>query len=73
VDELDIPRVKVGQKATINIDALPGTKFEGKVSFISPVASERVGVVMYTVKLEFDVPAGSPVRAGMSASAEIVE
>jgi HlyD family secretion protein len=73
VDELDIPRVKNGQKATINIDALPGTKFEGKVSFISPVASERVGVVMYTVKIEFDVPEGSPVRAGMSANAEIVE
>ncbi|MFH1639588.1 MAG: HlyD family efflux transporter periplasmic adaptor subunit [Chloroflexota bacterium] len=72
VDELDIARVKTGQKAIVSVDALSETKLDGKVSFISPVASERVGVVMYEVKIDFNIPDGSPVRAGMSVGVEII-
>jgi HlyD family secretion protein len=72
VDELDVARVKTGQKVMISVDALPETKLEGRVTFISPVASERAGVVMYEVKVDFDVPEDSPIRDGMSATAEII-
>jgi HlyD family secretion protein len=72
VDELDVARVKTGQKVMISVDALPETKLEGWVTFISPVASERAGVVMYEVKVNFDVPEDSPIRDGMSATAEII-
>ncbi len=81
VDELDIVRVKTGQKVMISVDAMPGTKLEGRVTFISPVAREPVGVVLfededeeksYEVKIDFDIPGNSPIRAGMSATAEII-
>jgi len=80
VDELDVVKVKTGQKVMISVDAMPGTKLEGRVTFISPVAREPVGVVLfededeekrYEVKIDFDIPENSPIRAGMSATAEI--
>jgi len=80
VDELDIAKVKTGQKVMISVDALPEIKLEGRVIFISPVASEPAGVVLfedddevekYEVKIVFDIPKDLPVRAGMSATAEI--
>ena len=80
VDELDIVKVKTGQNVIISVDALPGTKLEGWVTFISPVAREP-GVVLfededeekeYEVKIDFDIPENSPIRAGMSATAEII-
>jgi hypothetical protein len=81
VDELDVVKVKTGQKVMISVDAMPGTKLEGWITFISPVAREPVGVVLfededeeksYEVKIDFDIPENSPIRAGMSATAEII-
>jgi len=80
VDELDVVKVKTGQKVMISVDAMPGTKLEGLVTFISPVAREP-GVVLfededeekeYEVKINFNIPENSPIRAGMSATAEII-
>ncbi|MFC1903137.1 HlyD family secretion protein [Chloroflexota bacterium] len=80
VDELDVVKVKTGQKVMISVDAIPETKLEGRVTFISPVAREP-GVVLfededeekdYEVKIDFDIPENSPIRAGMSATAEII-
>ncbi|MFC1915897.1 HlyD family secretion protein [Chloroflexota bacterium] len=80
VDELDVAMVKTGQKVLISVDAIPETKLEGRVTFISPVAREP-GVVLfededeeksYEVKIDFDIPENSPIRAGMSATAEII-
>jgi len=81
VDELDIVKVKTGQKVMISVDAVPEAKLEGRVTFISPVASEPVGVVLfesddevenYEVKIDFDIPEDLPIKAGMSATAEII-
>jgi multidrug resistance efflux pump len=80
VDELDVVKVKTGQKVMISVDAMPGMKLEGRVTFISPVTREP-GVVLfedddeekdYEVKIDFDNPENSPIRAGMSATAEII-
>jgi len=80
VDELDVARVKTGQEVLISVDAIPEVKLEGRVTFISPVAREP-GVVLfenedeeksYEVKIDFDIPGNSPIRAGMSATAEII-
>jgi len=80
VDELDVVKVKDGQKAMISVDAIPGTMLEGLVTFISPVAREP-GVVLfedddeekeYEVKIDFNIPENSPIRDGMSATAEII-
>ena len=80
VDELDIVKVKTGQKVMISVDAMPGTKLEGLVTFISPVAKEPGAVLFededeakeYEVKIAFEIPENSPIRAGMSATAEII-
>ena len=81
VDELDIAKVRTGQKVTIIFDAIPETKLEGEVTFVSPVPSEPAGVVLfedddelkeYEVKIDFDIPDNLPVRVGMSAVAEII-
>jgi len=80
VDELDVVKVKTGQKVMISVDAMPGAMLEGRVTFISPVAREP-GVVLfededeekeYEVKIDFDIPENSPIRVGMNATAEII-
>jgi len=80
VVELDVARVKIGQKVIISIDAIPEAKLEGRVTFISPVAREPGAVLFededevkeYEVKIDFNVPENSPIRDGMSATAEIL-
>lgn len=72
VDEIDIPGVKLSQGVIIEVDALPDLQLEGKVTFISPVAKEEAGVVLYEVTIGFDVHQGSGLKAGMSAEADIV-
>ncbi len=72
VDEIDIPEVKPGQRAIIEVDALPDVEFEGEVTSISPLATEEEGVVLYEVKIDFAGPEDSGLRVGMSATADII-
>jgi len=72
VDEIDIPGVKPGQRVIIDVDALPDVEFEGEVLTISPVAEEEEGVILYEVKVGFNVPEDSGIKVGMSAEADIV-
>ena len=72
VDEIDIPDVKLGQRAIIEIDALPTLPLEGEVIFISSLGKGETGVVLYEVKISFDAPTGSGLRASMSAEADII-
>lgn len=71
VNELDVPKVKVGQKAVIGVDAFPNAKLEGKVAAISPVPSVQGKIVDYEVKIAFSVPQATEIRVGMNAIAEI--
>ncbi len=68
VDELDIVNVAVGQAAEVEIDALPGQTFTGRVQKIAQEGTVQQGITNYvvTVELESDAP-----RIGMSASATI--
>ncbi len=72
VDEIDISEVKLGQRAIIEVDALPALSLTGKVSSISLLSTEVGGVIVYGVKIEFDVPEGIGLKSGMSATADIV-
>ncbi len=72
VDEIDIPDVKLGQRAIISVDALPDEQFGGKVTSVSPLPREEAGVVLYKIKIGFDVPEGSGLKIGMSAAADII-
>jgi len=72
LDEIDIPGVRPGQEAVITLDALPGKKFNGKVTTIFPLPNVVGGVVLYNVKINFDVPGDTGIKVGMSASADII-
>lgn len=72
LDEIDIPSVKPGQRAIIELDALPALNLEGRVSSIGPLPTVEAGVVLYEVEIGFDVPWNSGLRFGMSATADII-
>ncbi len=71
VDEIDIGRIAEGQAVTVTLDALPGQVLRGWVEQIADTARLDSGVVTYgvTVRLE---PTEAPLRAGMTATVEIV-
>jgi len=69
LNEIDVARVKVGDKVVITFDALPDVVVNGKVVLISPKASEGSGV-NYTVVIEMDeIP--EALRWGMTAFVDI--
>jgi len=72
LDEIDIPDVELGQRAIIEVDALPTLQLEGKVTYVNPVSTEESDVVLYEVTISFDVPPGFGLKSGMSATAELV-
>ena len=72
LDEIDIPGVALEQRAIISVDALPDVQLEGRVTRISPLPTVEAGVTLYKVKIGFDVPQGSGLRVGMSATADII-
>ena len=72
VDEIDVPEIKVGQEAIIELDALPDVELAGIVTIIYPLPTEVGGVVLYDVKIELNVPEDSGIKVGMSASADII-
>lgn len=72
VDEADIASVSPGQRAIIELDALPSLQLDGKVDSISLLPFLEAGVIVYDVKIKFDVAEISGLRAGMSATADII-
>ena len=76
VDENDIVNVSLGDKAKIEVDALPDVVFEGAVTEIAnsaKVSSEGTAEqkTEFEVKIAIQDP-GARLRPGMTASAEIV-
>lgn len=80
IDETDLGRVKVGQRARVSTDTYRGKVYDGRVSFIASqaeftpknvqTAKERVKLV-YRVKVEIANP-NLELKPGMPADAEIV-
>ncbi len=52
--ELDIARVALGQNVTVELEALPGQEFPGKVTAIDPVGKEYSGDMTYKVTVTLD-------------------
>jgi HlyD family secretion protein len=78
VDETDVPSVKVGQRATVTIDAYPNQTFPGLVTEVASSPIKRNGVsastteaVNFEVKIQIENPPPG-VRPGFSASADII-
>lgn len=75
VDENDIVQLAIGDKAKVEVDALPGVTFEGEVTEIANSAKVAAAGTA-DQKTEFEVKIaildpGTRLRPGMTASAEI--
>jgi HlyD family secretion protein len=79
VTELELGKIKLGQKAEVTVDAFKDKKFNGKVTYISPEAEftpkniqtkdERTKLV-FAVKIELPNP-DFELKSGMPADAKI--
>jgi len=79
VSETEVARLKIGQPASISVDAFPGRRFEGAISEIASEAEftpknvqtkkERVNLV-FRIKIAAKNPAGL-LKPGMPADGEI--
>ncbi|MHB8084947.1 MAG: efflux RND transporter periplasmic adaptor subunit [Dehalococcoidia bacterium] len=72
VDEVDISGVKVGQEATISVDAFPGRKVTGKVTFVSPFGNLTAGEVDFPIEIYLDPTEGLELKGTLTATADIV-
>lgn len=72
VDEMDIGRVREGQKVSVAVDAFPDIRFEGHVAEIAvrPASTSTSGVVAYRVTIALDNP-DTRLLPGLSADATI--
>jgi multidrug resistance efflux pump len=70
LDENSLPLVKLGESATITLDALPGKTLTGKVSKVGILATTTAGIVSIPVTLDID-PTDAAIYPGLSATVEI--
>ena len=71
VDEADIGRIKLDDRATFTVDAFPGETFTGTVTQIRKAAQVVQNVVTYTVVVAVANPSGRLVP-GMTANVKLV-
>ena len=71
VDEADIGRVYMDQRARIVVEAFKDKKFEGEVTKISPFGVEEDNVTTFEVRVSIQNPTGE-LKTNMSANAEII-
>ncbi len=75
VEEIDRGRTRMGQKVRVRVDAVAGAVFEGKVEWLSPIAT----LIYRSFPPEKNFPARARIdkmddrlRPGMSASVEVI-
>ncbi|MFA5128001.1 MAG: efflux RND transporter periplasmic adaptor subunit [Patescibacteria group bacterium] len=71
LNEVDIAKVAVGQKATMTFDAIEDLTITGKVVEVDTVGATNSGVVSYGVTVAFDVQ-DARVKPGMTVTVNII-
>lgn len=71
MNEVDVAKIKLGEKATLTFDAIDDLSMTGEVAEIDTVGTVSSGVVSYSVKIAFDT-SDDRVKPGMSVSAAII-
>lgn len=69
-NEVDVVKIKVGQRAEVTFDALPDLVLAGKVIEVDSVGTESMGVVSYKVKVALDEN-NENIKPSMSANIEV--
>jgi len=71
IDEIDIGKLKEGQKATVVLDAYPDEELIGSIYYISQIGDESTGAVTYEIKFDIEDDKGLNIRTLMSATIDI--
>jgi membrane fusion protein (multidrug efflux system) len=83
--ETDLTNMKIGQKATVSVDAYPGHSYEGEVASIGAGTGAEFAVLpaqnatgnwikvvqRVPVRIHFAAPVDIPLRSGLSASVSV--
>lgn len=73
VSETDIAKVKIGNKASVYLDAFgEDVEFEALVNFVEPAETIIQGVTYYKVKISFTPSGEREIKSGMTATAKII-
>ncbi|KPK41502.1 MAG: hypothetical protein AMJ65_09345 [Phycisphaerae bacterium SG8_4] len=72
VDEIDVGHLKGGMEARIQVGALPACLLKGTLDEISLKAQQRNNATLFEVRLSFERPEDVVLRAGYSATANIL-
>lgn len=70
ISEVDVSKVKQGQKVTVTIDALESKSFVGTIENVDSIGTTTSGVVSYTAVIKLISPS-TDIRPGMTTSAII--
>lgn len=71
INEVDISKFKIGQKAQIKIDALPYEEFHGQVTKIAPMAVTENNAKVFPVEISINAT-GQLAKPGMTANLTII-
>jgi HlyD family secretion protein len=71
IDEIDIGRMRVGQRASVRAEAFPERSYTGNVVRIAPEARVEQNVTLFDVVIEVENADGE-LKSGMNAAVEIV-
>jgi macrolide-specific efflux system membrane fusion protein len=76
LNQIDVARVRKGQKADITVDALPGKKYTARVTKVAPASvtpAKGQGADVFPVEAELDAAQDlSEIKPGMTADVRIV-
>lgn len=69
VPEVEVQKLRIGQRAKLSFDATNGTPFEGRIERISPIVDPTSGTVKVTVAIK---NANTRIKPGMFARLRII-
>lgn len=72
VDETEVGKIKTGMELLLSIGAIDTTKYDAVLEFIAPKGVEENGAIQFEIKAAVKLKANSFIRAGYSATADIV-
>ncbi len=71
ITEIDVPKVKIGQKVIVTLDSLPDKTFTGKVVTVDRIGTTSSNVTSYPSLIQLDT-ASSEILPNMAATASII-
>ncbi len=72
VDESDVAKIKSGMDLILTIGAIEEEKFDASLEYIAPKGVEEKGAVQFEIKARLKLKSSHFIRAGYSATADIV-